>query len=55
MRVERIAQESINFKTEMLQSNLCDYSDAYRLVEETITVVGAGGTEAAGVKNRNGK
>ena len=30
--------ESIRFKTPMLRSNLCDYSDAYILVKGTITV-----------------
>ena len=32
--------KSIRFKTPMLKSNLCDYSDAYILVEGTITVAG---------------
>ena len=32
--------KSIRFKTPMLRSNLCDYSDAYILVESTITVAG---------------
>ena len=30
---------SIKFKTSMLNSSLCDYSDAYILVNVTITVV----------------
>ena len=30
--------KSIRFKTPMLRSNLCDYSDAYILVKSTITV-----------------
>ena len=30
--------KSIRFKTSMLRSNLCDYSDAYILVKGTITV-----------------
>ena len=29
----------IKFKTSMLRSRLCDYSDAYTLVSGTITVV----------------
>ena len=33
--------KSIRFKTPMLRSNLCDYSDAYILVKDTITVNGA--------------
>ena len=37
--------KSIRFKTPMLRSNLCDYSDAYTLVKGTITV------KAPGVNN----
>ena len=37
--------KSIRFKTPMLRSNLCDYSDAYILVKGTITV------KAPGVNN----
>ena len=41
----------IKFKTTMLRSNLCDYSDAYILVKWTVTITGntgppAGKTEA---------
>ena len=32
--------KSIRFKTPMLRSNLCDYSDAYILVKGIITVTG---------------
>ena len=32
--------KSIRFKTPMLRSNLCDYSDAYILVKDIITVAG---------------
>ena len=32
--------KSIRFKTPMLRSNLCDYSDAYILVKSTIAVAG---------------
>ena len=32
--------KSIRFKTPMLRSDLCDYSDAYILVNGTITVAG---------------
>ena len=32
--------KSIRFKTPMLRSNLCNYSDAYILVNGTITVTG---------------
>ena len=31
----------------MIKSSVCDYSDAYVLLKETATVVGAGATEAA--------
>ena len=32
--------KSIRFETPMLQSDLCDYADAYILVNGTITVTG---------------
>ena len=35
------------FKTTMLKSRLCDYSDAYILVKGTITIAGAGADAAA--------
>ena len=35
--------KSIRFKTPMLKSDLCDYSDAYILVNGTITVTAAAG------------
>ena len=37
----------IKFKTTMLRSNLCDYTDAYILVNGTITITGAGDNDAA--------
>ena len=37
----------IKFKTTMLKSNLCDYSDPYILVKGTITITGAGADAAA--------
>ena len=37
----------INFKTTMLKSSLCDYSDAYIHVKETITINGRGADAAA--------
>ena len=37
----------IKFKTTMLRSSLCDYSDAYILVKGTITITGAGADAAA--------
>ena len=39
--------KSIRFKTYMLKSNLCDYSDAYILVKGTITVAAPGGNNGA--------
>ena len=36
----------IKFKTAMLRSSLCDYSDAYILVKGTITITGAGDNAA---------
>ena len=36
----------INFKTTMLRSNLCDYADAYILVQGTIAITGAGNNAA---------
>ena len=41
------ANSDIRFKTTMLRSNLCDYSDSYILVKGTITITGAGGDAAA--------
>ena len=37
----------IKFKTTMLKSSFCDYSDAYILVKGTITIAGAGADAAA--------
>ena len=37
----------IRFKTTMLKSSLCDYSDAYILVNGKITITGAGDDAAA--------
>ena len=39
--------KSIRFKTQMLRSNLCDYSDAYILVKGTITVTAPGANNGA--------
>ena len=41
----RYDNSSIRFKTSMIRSNLCDYSDTYILIKRTITVPN---TEAAG-------
>ena len=37
----------IKFKTIMLKSSLCDYSDAYIITKGTITIAGAGDNAAA--------
>ena len=37
----------IKFKTSMLRSSLCDYSDAYILVSGTVTITAAGDDDAA--------
>ena len=37
----------VKFKTTMLRSNLCDYADAYTLVNRRITITGAGDDGAA--------
>ena len=41
------ANSQIKFKTTMLKSSSCDYSDAYILVKGTITITGAGADAAA--------
>ena len=45
----------IKFKTSMLKSSLCHYSDAHILVKGTITVVEVGATEVAVQAERNNK
>ena len=42
-----IVNSQIKFKTTMLKSGLCDYSDAYILVKGKITIAGAGAHAAA--------
>ena len=37
----------LKFKTTMLRSDLCDYADAYILINGTITIIGAGNDDAA--------
>ena len=41
------ANSQIKFKTTMLKSSLCDYSDAYLSVKGTVTITGAGVDAAA--------
>ena len=40
-------EKQIRFKTTMLKSSLCDYSDAYILVKGKLTITGAGADAAA--------
>ena len=42
----------IKFKTTMLKSSLCDYSDTYILVKGTITITGAGDDAAADERDK---
>ena len=51
---ERYDNSNIRFKTSLIKSNLCDYSDSYILAKETITVPNAAATDAA-VINTNRK
>ena len=44
------AENETIYNTEVLKSNLCDYNDAYVLVEGNITIVGDDGPEVA-IKN----
>ena len=45
----------IKFKTAMLKSSLCDYSDAYNLVKGRITITGAGDDAAVRQADRRDK
>ena len=45
--LNRFKNKSIRFKTPMLRSSLCDYSDAYILVKGTITVTAPGANNGA--------
>ena len=40
-------KKNVKFKTTMLKSSFCDYSDAYILVKGTVTVVGERAKAAA--------
>ena len=48
------ANSQIKFKTTMIGSSLCDYSDACILVKENITIINTA-TEDAGANNTNKK
>ena len=44
--------KQIIFKTSMLRSDLCDFSDAYIVVKGTITLTKTGGRDFIGIRNR---
>ena len=44
--------KQIRFKTSMIRSDLCDYSDAYIVVKEDITLTKTNGTDITDIKNR---
>ena len=48
------ANSQIKFKTKMLKSSLCDYSDAYIIVKGTITVINTA-ADGAAANNTNKK
>ena len=50
----RYDNSNIRFKTSMIRSNVCDYSDAYMLLKGTITVPNTTAAGAA-VNNTNKK
>ena len=45
----------IKFKTTMLRSNLCDYAEAYILVNRTIRITGSGDDTAARQADKRNK
>ena len=49
------ASNQIRFKTSMIWSNLCDYSDAYLPVSGTITITGAEADDTAKQTNEINK
>ena len=46
-RAKYSSGSQIRFKTTMLKSRLCDYSDAYTLVKEIISIIGNGANDDA--------
>ena len=55
MEINDNTDSQFKFKTTLLKSSLCNYSDTYILVKETITVVAAGATAHARQDNKNNK
>ena len=47
------SNKQIKFKTSLLKSSLCDYSDGYILVQATITVNNTETTAASNNRNKN--
>ena len=43
---ETCTDQEIKFQTTLLRFNLCDYVDAYILVNGTITIIGTGNDDA---------
>ena len=54
-RVVYNTSSDIRFRTTMLKSSLCDYSDAYIIVKGTITITQAGDDAAARKTNQRNK
>ena len=52
VRGEYSSDNQIKFKTKMLRSSLCDYSDAYILVKGNITVNNTAAAAAAATANK---
>ena len=55
VRGEYSSDNQIRFKTKMLRSSLCDYSDAYILVKGNITVNNTAAAAASAANNTNKK
>ena len=52
--LELMVNSQIEFKTTKTKSSLCDYSNAYILMQETITITGASSDAAAMRKGETG-
>ena len=55
MEINDNTNSQLKFKNTLLKSSLCNYSDAYILVKETITAVAAGATAHARQDDKNNK
>ena len=54
-RGTRKISSQIKFKTSMLKSSLCDYSDAYIILSGTIIIIGEGNNDAAKREDKRNK